>query len=432
MAAKEAILIKSGHVVDPKNGIDGKADVLIENGKIAGVSEDIGDSKNHRIMEAGGKVVIPGMIDMHVHLRQPGRDDEETILTGSRAALRGGFTSICAMANTDPPVDNQGTVAYILAESKRTGLVNVYPVGALTKGLEGRQMSEIGELKRAGVIALSDDGNPVQDTHLMRRVLEYAGMFNLLVISHCEDLHLSAGGVMNEGYFSTLLGLKGIPASSEGIGVARDIELARMTGVKLHIAHASAAITVNIIRDAKRKGICLSAETCPHYFTLDDGEVCSFNTNLKMNPPLRSKEDVGEVKNGLRDGTIDAIATDHAPHSESEKDVEFDLAPFGIVGLETALGLGIAELVDSRLLTLSQLVEKMSLNPARILGLNKGHLSIGADADVVILDGDAEWVVEKNRLESKSKNTPFIGRKLKGIITDVVVGGKIVMRNGDI
>ena len=354
-------------------------------------------------------------------------------LTTPVASLKGGFASITVMPNTSPPVDNQGTVEFIYSESRKVDLVNVYPIGAITKGLEGRELSEIGMLVKGGAVAISDDGMPVIDSHIMRRALEYSKMHGISVISHCEDLDLSAKGVMHEGYMSTILGLKGIPAESESVMVARDIQLARLTGGKLHIAHVSAKESIELIRKAKKEKLEITAETCPHYFSLSDEAVVDFDTNTKVKPPLRTKADMEAVKEALKDGTIDAIATDHAPHTEAEKDSEYDLAPFGMIGLETALGLSYIELVKEKFLDLSGLISKMSLRPAEILNLqDKGHLSIGADADILIFDPQATWTVEKNALESKSKNTPFLGRTIPAKPAELIVNGKHVMKEGKI
>lgn len=419
------LLIKDGHVVDPLNKIDGRADVLIDGEKVIKVARGIKIS-DAKIIDAKGKIVSPGFIDMHSHLREPGREDEEVFLTASKAAVKGGFTSVCAMPNTTPPCDNQGVVGFIASEGRRIGLCNIYVVGTVTKGRKGTELAEVGELKTAGVVALSDDGDPVDNSEIMRRALEYAGMFGLPIISHCEDKQLSKNGVMNEGAVSTLLGLKGRPPISESTRVARDLEICAMTGGKLHIAHVSTKRSVELIRDAKKRGVNVTCETCPHYFTLTDEAVKTFDPNTKMNPPLRSVEDREAIRQGLRDGTIDCIATDHAPHTEDEKDVDFDAAPFGIIGLETALSLGVMELVGKKVLTWAQLADRMSANPSKILGLNKGSLTPGSDADIIIIDPQATWQVTKESLASKSKNTPFLGSELKGVAVTTILDGKIV------
>jgi len=421
------ILIKNGHVIDPANKIDAETDILIEEDAIREAAKNI-KANNAEVIDAKGRIVAPGLVDMHSHLREPGREDEETLFTASRAAVKGGFTSVCAMPNTTPPCDNQGVVGFISSEGRRIGLCNIYVIGTITKGRHGAELSEIGELKAAGVVGLSDDGSSVDNSEIMRRALEYAGMFGLPIIAHCEDKNLSKDGVMNEGFISTLLGLRGMPAASESTRIARELELCAMTKGKLHIAHVSTKRSVELIRDAKKRGLNVTCETCPHYFTLTDEEVkvSGFDTNTKMNPPLRAKEDLESVKEGIKDRSIDCIATDHAPHTEDEKDTDFDSAPFGIIGLETALSLGIMELVDKKVLSWGALIESMSLNPARILGLDKGTLSVGADADVVIIDPAREWRVSRETIESKSKNTPFMGRTLKGMAVTTITGGKIV------
>lgn len=419
------ILIKGGRVIDPANKIDGVRDILIENGKIAKVGKNIRTS-SVRLIQAKSKIVSPGLIDMHAHLRQPGREDEETLLTASRAAARGGFTTVACMANTHPPIDDQGIVEYILSESEKLNLIKILPVGAVTKDLKGEQLTEIATLKEAGCIALSDDGQPISNSEIMRRALEYSRMFNLLVISHCEDLTLSAKGVMHEGFVSTLLGLPGIADIAESSMVARDLQLAEFTGGRLHLAHISVAKSVELIRQLKGKATNISCETCPHYFSLTCEAVQDFDTNAKVKPPLRPQEDVVAIKKGLSDDTIDVIATDHAPHTEAEKDVEFNTAPFGMIGLETALALGITELVEKKVLTLAQLIAKMSLNPAKILAIEGGNLSVGSTADVVVFDPQGSWLVNKKDFVSKSKNSPFVGRKLKGVVEYTVSRGKIV------
>ncbi|MFH1245243.1 MAG: dihydroorotase [Candidatus Omnitrophota bacterium] len=420
------ILIKGAQVVDPANKIDQPMDVLIEDGKIAAVQKTI-RAKAEKVIDAQGKIVTPGLIDMHAHLRQPGREDEETLFTGASAAARGGFTTVVCMANTAPPIDDQGLVKYILLESEKIGLVRVLPVAAVTKGLKGEELTEVGTLKEAGCVALSDDGRPVASSEIMRRALEYAAMFDLPIISHCEDLALSAGGLMHEAYLSTIMGLPGIPDIAESVMVARDLQLAGFTAAKLHFAHISSGKSVTLIRQAKSEKLTnISSETCPHYFSLTCDAVRGFDPNAKVNPPLRTEEDVQAIRQGLADGTIDVIATDHAPHTEAEKDVEFSNAPFGMIGLETALSLGLSELVVKKVLTFSQLVEKMSVNPAKILGIEGGSLSVGAAADVLIFDPHKQWQVTKEGIVSKSKNSPFIGRTLPGVVEYTICKGKIV------
>lgn len=421
-----SILIRQGRIIDPGNDFDSQADILLENGKVAKIDKEIRADKAKTI-DAKGKLVIPGLIDMHSHLREPGREDEETFLTASRAAARGGFTTICAMPNTEPVCDNRGAVEYVISEAKKKAIINIFPIGAITKGRKGEDLTEISDMKKAGIVAISDDGLSVKDSQLMRKAMEYSRMFDIAVISHCEDLDLTAGGVMNEGFNSTLLGMKGIPNASEAVMVARDLMLAELTGARLHIAHLSCRESVRIIKQAKRSGLEVTAETCPHYFTLTDDGVRLFDTNFRVNPPLRSREDLRAIREALKDGTIDVIATDHAPHTEAEKDVEFDLAPSGMIGLETALSLAIEELVEKKLISWKELVEKMSGMPARILKIRgKGSLSAGNDADLAIIDPEAEWILKKEEILSKSKNSPFIGKRLKGQVLYTICSGKIV------
>ena len=424
------ILIKNGHVVDPKNRIDEICDVLIEKGKIAKVGKKITVS-GHEEIDAKGKIVCPGLIDLHVHLRQPGYEYKENIETGLRAALKGGFTGVCPMPNTRPVADRRSDMEFMIGEAKRLGLIHLWPVGAVTLRQEGKLLTEFGELKKGGALALSDDGNPISDSNIMRRALEYSKKFDLVIMAHCQDEGLFCGGCMNEGLVSTMKGLQGIPAEAESVEVARDIQLADLTGARLHFCHISSRKSLDLIRQAKAQGSKITVETCPHYFHLTDEAVLHYDTNAKMNPPLRTKEDVEAIKKSLKDGTIDSIATDHAPHAESEKDKEFDQAAFGIIGLETSLALSL-ELVREKVLSMTELVQKMSVNPAQILKIDRGSLSEGAWADVSIFDPEKEWVVEKDKLESKSKNSPFLGWKLKGKATDVFVDGRHVLKNGEI
>ncbi len=424
------ILIKNGHVVDPKNRIDEICDVLIEKGKIAKVGKKITVS-GHEEIDAKGKIVCPGLIDLHVHLRQPGYEYKENIETGLRAALKGGFTGVCPMPNTRPVADRRSDMEFMIGEAKRLGLIHLWPVGAVTLRQEGKLLTEFGELKKGGALALSDDGNPISDSNIMRRALEYSKKFDLVIMAHCQDEGLFCGGCMNEGLVSTMKGLQGIPAEAESVEVARDIQLADLTGARLHFCHISSRKSLDLIRQAKAQGSKITVETCPHYFHLTDEAVLHYDTNAKMNPPLRTKEDVEAIKKSLKDGTIDSIATDHAPHAESEKDKEFDQAAFGIIGLETSLALSL-ELVREKVLSMTELVQKMSVNPAQILKIDRGSLSEGAWADVSIFDPEKEWEVEKDKLESKSKNSPFLGWKLKGKATDVFVDGRHVLKNGEI
>lgn len=422
------ILIKGGTVIDPANGINKKADVLIANGKIEAVGSGLKDGEAE-VIDAKGKYVTPGLIDMHVHLREPGFEAKETIATGTRAAAMGGFTGVACMPNTNPVIDNQALVEFIKSRAKAEGIVNVYPIGAITKASAGKELAEIGDMAAAGAVAFSDDGRPVLEAQMMRLAMEYTNMFDVPIISHCEDMSLCAGGVMHEGYYSTVYGLQGISKASEEVMVARDIMLAELTGARVHIAHISTSGSVELVRMAKRKGIRVTAEATPHHFSLTDKEVGSYDTSTKVNPPLRTEDDVTAIKEGLKDGTIDVIATDHAPHTQEEKDVEYNYAPFGIVGLETAVGLAFKELVNSGLLTVEELVIKMSLNPARILGLNKGSLHIGADADISVIDPELKETVNVKGFASKGQNSPYDGWELKGLPVLTLVGGTIVMKD---
>ena len=422
------ILIAGGRVIDPANQRDAVLNLLIEDGRIAEVaSPGVQPAPAaDRVLDARGKVVCPGFVDLHVHLREPGREDMETIATGTRAAARGGFTSVCCMANTTPVNDNQSVTDFILDRARRDGAAHVFPIGAITKGQRGEELAEIGELVGAGCIAISDDGHPVMNAELMRRALEYSTLFRIPVIQHAEDTHLTGKGVMHEGRVSTELGFKGIPAASESVIVARDLLLAELTGGHYHVAHVSTAEAVQLVREAKRKGLSVTCEAAPHHFALSDEAVMSFDTNTKMSPPLRSTRHVEAVKAGLADGTIDAIATDHAPHTIQDKEVEFDYAANGVIGLETAFGLTVSVLVEGGALTLERAIARLTADPARIFGLAKGTLSVGADADVTIVDPAREWVVDLAQSASKSRNSPFHGWKLRGQILATIMGGKIV------
>jgi len=410
--------ITGGRVIDPANGTDEIRDVFIAAGKIAAQADG-------PVLDATGKLVVPGLIDLHVHLREPGRSDKESIETGTLCAARGGFTSIVAMPNTSPAADNTGTIAYIRQRAAAVGCVNVLPAGAITKELKGEELAPIGSLKRAGVVAITDDGRCVQNNELMRRAVEYAKMFRLPVMDHCQDYNLGAEGVMHEGYWSVALGLRGWPSAAEEIIVARNILLAEMTDWWIHCQHLSSAHSVALVREAKKRGVKISAEACPHHFTLTDESCKTYDTNFKMNPPLRTEADRQALLEGLADGTIDCIASDHAPHCNYEKEVEFDLAPFGIIGLETELALSLA-LVEKKLLTLPQLIAKLTINPARLLQLDKGTLTAGADADVTIIDPDREWTYDVTQSASKSRNSPFHGWQLKGKAVATIVAGKVV------
>jgi dihydroorotase len=417
------ILIKNGRVIDPANGVDEKLDILVSEGRIAKLGKPGSITANGAgVVDAARRLVVPGLIDMHVHLREPGFEYKETIASGAASAAAGGFTSVCCMPNTNPVNDNRSVTEFILSQA-RQAQARVYPIGAITKGSKGEELTEMGELFSAGCVAVSDDGKPVMNAAVMRRALEYSKIFDMLIISHCEDSALAAKGVMNEGIVSTELGLRGIPSAAEDVMTARDISLAELTGGRLHIAHVSTAGSVQMIRDAKARGVKVTAETCPHYFSLTDEAVRGYNTMAKMNPPLRTAADVEAIKQGLRDGTIDVIATDHAPHAADEKAGEFDYAPFGVVGLETALGLAL-KLVEEGVLPLVELLAKMSARPAAILKLDKGSLSPGFDADITIIDPVVEWMVKSSEFKSKSRNTPFEGWKLKGRAVQTMVAGR--------
>lgn len=435
------ILIKNGRIIDPSQDIDGKGDVLIEDGKIKeivlvqkhGSAEarkkkvpdlQTSDLSDLRTIDASDCIVIPGLVDMHTHLREPGFEYKETISTGTSAAARGGFTSVCCMPNTNPVNDTIAVTEFIIKKALSEGSCTVYPIGAITKGQKNEELAELEALKRTGCIAFSDDGKPVANSLIMRRALEYSKIFEVPIISHCEDLYLSEGGVMNEGFVSTILGLKGIPKAAEEIMVARDLALCQLTGGRLHIAHVSTAGSVKLIRDAKACGINVTAETCPHYFSLTDESLISYDTNLKVNPPIRTEKDIEAIKEGLKDGTIDVIATDHAPHHFDDKTKEFDSAAFGISGLETAFSLAF-QLVGQELLDLKQLIMKMSATPAEIMKIPKGTLSSGADADIAIINLENTYTVDSSKFLSKGKNSPFNGWTLKGTVEKTISMGKI-------
>ena len=421
------LLIKNGRVIDPSQKIDDTLDVLVENGLIREIGKGLAAPAGFDTVDAAGTYVVPGLIDMHVHLRDPGLEYKEDIVSGTKAAVAGGFTSVCCMPNTKPVIDNKTVASYIINKAKADGSCNVFPIGSITYGLSGDRMAEMGELKESGCVAVSDDGKPVGNSELMMRSLQYAAGIGIMVISHAEELELVGDGTMNEGFTSTELGLKGIPRVAEDIATSRETLLAEYTGTPIHIAHVSTRGSVRIIREAKARGVKVTCETAPHYFTLTDDAVRGYNTNAKMNPPLREADDVGAIKQGLKDGTIDAIATDHAPHHADEKDVEFNVAMNGIIGLETSLPLSL-KLVQDGVLTLNQLVETMSCNPSKILGLNRGTLAAGAIADITLIDPTVEWVVEADKLASKSKNSPWLGHTMNGGAAATIVGGKLVYK----
>ena len=425
------LLIKGGLVLDPPAGTAEIKDILIENGKIAAAVRGL-RAGEARVLDARGKLVAPGLVDMHVHLREPGFEAKEDIASGTRAAARGGFTAVACMPNTNPVADNAVVISYIKSTAKARGLANVYPIGAITRGSKGKALAEMGDMRDAGAVAFSDDGQPVMDAGLMRRAMQYARMLGAAIIAHCEDKTIAAGGSMHEGYASTVLGLKGIPASAEEVMVARDLILAGETGCRLHLAHVSTAGSVRLVREAKARGVPVTCEVTPHHFTLTDEAVTGYDTSTKVNPPLRSAADVAAVKEGLADGTIDAIATDHAPHTAEEKDVEYDRAPFGLVGLETAAGLVWTELVAAGVLTPLEAIRKLTLNPARILGIAKGTLDIGADADLTVIDPELAETVDPLQFAGKGRNTPFTGRLLKGLPVVTIVGGRLIMQDKEI
>jgi dihydroorotase len=402
------------------------ADVLIVDDAIAAVGTDLGAPDGAETVDVAEKIVAPGLIDVHVHLREPGREDAETVASGAQAAAAGGFTAVCAMPNTDPVTDNQAAIGFIVKQGTAAASARVYPVGAITLGQKGEHLAEFGEMVHAGAVAVSDDGHPVVSSHIMRTALEYARTFGIPVADHCEDPALFAGGVMHEGAVSTRLGLKGIPSATEEIMVSRNIILAELTGGHVHLQHISSRGSVELIRRGKEKGINVSAEATPHHFTLTDAACEGFDTNAKMNPPLREREDVEAVRAGIKDGTLDLIATDHAPHHYESKERDFDDAPFGVVGLETALGLGLTELVGRGVLTLPQLIDRMSTSPAKVYHLPGGNLAQGSRADVVVFDDQANWTVDPTRFVSKSQNTPFAGMELTGRVVRTLVGGKTV------
>lgn len=418
------ILIKNGYVIDPAQNIADHKDIYVKGRRIEGMYPAGKGPSADKIIDASGHIVVPGLVDMHTHLREPGFEYKETIHTGTMAAAKGGFTTVCCMPNTHPVNDTIAVTEYINEKARKEGACSVYPVGAITKGQKSEELTELEALLKAGCIAFSDDGHPVTNSLIMRRALEYSKIFNVPVISHCEDLKLSEGGVMNEGFVSTIVGLNGIPKAAEETMVARDLSLCELTGGRLHIAHVSTKGSVALIREAKSRGINVTAETCPHYFSLTDEAVISYDANLKVNPPVRTAEDVEAIKEGLKDGTIDVIATDHAPHHADEKNVEFDAAAFGISGLETAFSLSL-QLVDQGILDLKQLIRIMTITPSKIMNINKGSLSADADADIAIINTDKTFKVDSSKFLSKGKNSPFHKWPLKGTVEKTVSMGRL-------
>src|SRR6202163_2093857 len=420
-----ALLIKNGRVIDPHAGHDGVADVMISEGVVRGVGQNLA-AAGAEVFEATALIVAPGFIDMHVHLREPGFEHSETIESGARAAAAGGFTSICPMPNTAPVNDSPTVTTYIIEKARRHAVVNVFPIGAITRGSQGEELAAIGSMRQAGAVAISDDGRPVMNAQLMRRAMEFARSFGMPVINHCEDLHLSAGGDMHEGVESVRLGLRGIPGSSEDVMVARDILLAEVTGARYHVAHISSRHSVEMVAFAKLKGLPVTSEATPHHLTLTDAGMIPYDSNYKMKPPLRSASDVNAVVEGVVNGAIDAIATDHAPHAGSEKMQEFEKCPFGIIGLETALGVALEHLVHSGKINITRLIEMFTVNPARILSLPRGTLAVGVGADVTIFSSHRQWTYDVNKSLSKSRNSPFDGVSFRGGPVATIVNGQIV------
>jgi dihydroorotase len=419
-------LIEQGRVIDPSQGIDRVTNVLLRDGRVAAI--DASRNGQDTIIDARGKIVAPGLIDMHVHLREPGREEDETIATGTSAALAGGFTSVACIPNTDPPIDTQAAVEYVRHQAVLADNCNVFVVACVSKNREGKELAEIGQLVQAGAVAFSDDGAPVYNAELMRRAFEYCLMFDRPILNHAEVPELTTGGVMHEGMASLVLGLPGMPSAAEDVMVGRDIVLAEATGGRIHVMHVSTSGAIEIIRRAKRRQVRVTTEICPHHFTLTDDCLRTFDSNYKMSPPLRSRSDVDACIAALNDGTIDVICTDHAPHAAEKKMQELDRAPFGILGLETALGLVVTQLIEPGHLTWPQAIEKLTINPARVLGIAKGSLAPGADADVTIIDPECQWTVDKTRFRSKSENSPFDGWRLRGRAETVIVGGRVKFR----
>ena len=430
-AGQPPVLLKGGRVVDPARGMDGECDLLLRDGVVAETGRDLPVNGARVIQIPDGLVVCPGLIDMHVHLREPGQEYKETIASGTAAAVAGGFTGVACMPNTVPVNDHAGITSMILRKAAEAGLAHVYPIGAVTAGSRGEQMTEIGALRDAGCVAISDDGHPVADALMMRRALEYASMFGIPVINHCEDPSLKGDGAAHEGHTAAVLGLRGIPGAAEEVMVARDVALSELTGGAVHIAHMSVAGSLRAVRSGKERGVAVTCEVTPHHFTLTD-EQLTYDTNWKMNPPLRGSADRDAMLEGLADGSIDAIATDHAPHHADDKAVEFAEAPFGIIGLETAIPLVLDRLLHSGRISIGRIVELLATNPARILGLPGGSLAPGAPADVTVLAPDAATRVRKDTFRSQARNMPFEGWQLRGAVAAVLIGGRTVYVNGDV
>ena len=425
------LLLKGGRVIDPSQDMDSTCDVLVAEGRIEACGPRVANeakADDIQVVDCSGLVVSPGFIDVHAHLREPGREDVETIATGARAAAAGGFTAICAMPNTNPVTDNQAAVGFVARQASMAQAARVYPIGAISIGQKGEALAEFGEMVGAGAVAVSDDGKPVASAHLMRTALEYARTFGIPVADHCEEPTLAHGGAMNEGVVSARLGLKGIPAEAEEIMAIRDILLARRTGGHVHLCHMSTRGSVELIRWGKDRGINVTAEVCPHHISLTEDEIGNYDTNFKMNPPLRTADDVAALQEAVKDGTIDVIATDHAPHHYDEKEREFADAPNGIIGLETALSVNITWLVKSKIISLPVLIDRMSTAPAKIFHLPGGSLRKGSVGDVTIFDPDADWVVDPKKFVSKGRNTPYGGRELRGKVHYTIVGGRMVHR----
>ena len=418
------ILIKGARVIDPASKLDGRRDILIRDRKIARIEKSVADKKA-RVINARDLIVVPGLIDLHCHLRDPGRPDEETIETGSHAAVAGGFTSICCMPNTEPAIDNDGIVNYIYKEAARVGLCDVFPIGAITKERAGRELTEFGELLRAGAKGFSDDGDTVADNNVFRHALEYSKTFDVPIFEHPIDKNLAQNGLMNEGLVSTRLGLSGSPAIAEEFIVARDLMIAKFTGARLHLCHISTKGSVELIRKAKKEGIRVTCETCPHYFYFNDDVLESFDANYKVNPPIRSEADRQAIIRGLKDGTIDCIATDHALHCQAEKELEFASAPYGMIGFETVISLIIMELINEQGMSWLDVMSKLTVNPAKIIGVSKGFINVGAVANIAMIGPDKKWKVAGDNIKSRSKNTPLLGRELKGRVKGVILKGAI-------